>query len=78
MVQVVFDDLGNQVDNSLDFLAGSQGVVFADPEEVDDRLWENDLAYLKVNLLVFQDFYLFDPATDAHVLKDVDRQVYNC
>jgi hypothetical protein len=42
---------------------------------MDDSLGEDDLTYLKVNLLIFQYFDLLDPSTNTHILKDVDSDV---
>lgn len=42
---------------------------------MDDGLGKNDFAYFEVNLRAFEDFYFFDPASDAYVLEDVDGDV---
>lgn len=75
VVEVVFDDFGDEIDDALYLLASGEGVVFAEPEEVDDRFWENDLADLEVDLFIFQNLDFLDPPPNAHVLEDVDRDV---
>lgn len=42
---------------------------------MDDSLWEDDLADLEVNLLIFEDLDFLDPPPNAYILKDVDRNV---
>ena len=78
MVEVVVDNFGDEVDDSLYFLSCRKRVVLAQPEEVNDGFWEDDFAYFEVDLLVFEDLDLLDPATDAHVLEDVDCDVDDC
>ena len=63
---------------SLYFLSGGKLVIFAEAEEMDDGFREDDFAYFEVDLLVFEDLNLLDPATDAHVLEDVDCDVDDC
>lgn len=42
---------------------------------MDDSLWEDDLADLEVNLLIFEDLDFLDPPPNAYILKDVDCNV---
>ena len=77
MVEIVVDDFGNEVDDTLYFLASRKGAVFTKSEKVDDGLGEYDFAYLEIDLLVLKDLYFLDPTTDANVLEDVDGDVDN-
>ena len=76
VVEVVFDEFGDEVDDTLDLLAGAEALVLAQPEQLDYGLREDYLADLEVDLLAFQDLDLLDPAPDPHVLEDVYRDVY--
>ena len=77
VVEVIFDDFGDEVDDSLYFLAGRKGLVLAESEEVDDGFWKDDLAYLEIDLFVCEDLNLLNPATNAHILENVYRNVYD-
>jgi hypothetical protein len=50
-------------------------MVLAESEQVNDGLWKYYLANLEIDLLIFEDFYLLDPSSDAHILEDVDGYV---
>lgn len=75
VVEVVFDEFADEVDDSLNLLSCCEGVVLAESEEVDYCFREDYFADLEVDLLVLQDLNLFDPAPDAYVLEDVDGDV---
>jgi hypothetical protein len=75
VVEVIVDDFGYQIDDSLDLLACCQRLVFTEPEEMNDGLWEDDFAYLEVDLFVLEDFYLFDPSPNANILEDADGDI---
>lgn len=75
MVEVVLDDFCDEVDDSLYLLAGGERVVLAESKQVNDGLREDDLADLKVDLLIFEDLYFLYPPPDPHILEDVDGDV---
>ncbi len=76
VVKVVFDGLGNEVDDALYLLASGEVWVLIDADELDDGLWEDDLADVNIDMLAFEDFYLVDPSLYPNVLEDVYCQVY--
>lgn len=75
MVKVIFDEFGDEIDDPLYFLASGKMLVFAETKEVDDGFGEYDFAYFEVDLLVFEDLYFLDPASDAYILENVDGDV---
>ena len=75
MIEIIFDEFWDEINDTLYFLPGSQWLILAKSEEMDDGLGEDDLTYLKVNLLIFEYLDLLDPSTNTHILKDVDSDV---
>jgi len=75
VIEIIFDEFWNQIDNTLYLLSGRQWLILAKSEEMDDGLGEDDLTDLKVNLLIFEYFDLLDPSPNTHILKDVNCDV---
>lgn len=75
MIEIILDEFWDEINDTLYFLPGSQRLILAKSEEMDDGLGEDDLTYLKVNLLIFEYLDLLDPSTNTHILKDVDSDV---
>lgn len=77
MVEIVVDYFGNKIDDSLDLLTCGKSLVFTKAEKMNDSLRKDDFAYLEVYLLIFEDFYLLNPSSNTHVLKNIDCDVNN-
>ena len=45
---------------------------------MDDGLGEDDFANFEVDLFIFEDLNLLNPAADANILEDVDGDVNYC
>lgn len=75
VIEVVFDDFGDEVDDALYFLSCGERLVFAESEEVNNGFWEDDLADFEVDLFIFEDLDFLDPPADPHILEDVDGYV---
>ena len=78
VVEVIVDDFGDEVDDTLYFLSSRQGYILAQAEEMDDGLGEDDFANFEVDLFIFEDLNLLNPAADANILEDVDGDVNYC
>ena len=75
MIEVIVDDFGYQINDSLYLLASAKSLILAETEEMNNGLGEYYFAYLEVYLFVLEDLDLLDPPPDAHVLEDVDSNV---